>query len=113
MRPTPGTLIRDARRRAGLTQKGLASRLGTSQSAIARLEHDATSPRLDTLERALSACGEELVLQSRPRRSSVDETLVGGMLRMPPGERIKTLERSYAEIRDLALAGAESRGELA
>ncbi len=113
MPSTPGNLVRDARRRAGLTQQALASRLGTSQSAIARLEHDASSPRVDTLQRALSACGEELTLASRPRRSSIDETLVAGMLRMPPGERIKSLERSYADVRELALAGARSRGELA
>jgi transcriptional regulator with XRE-family HTH domain len=113
MRPTPGALVREARRRAGLTQQSLASRLGTSQSAIARLERDTTSPRIETLQRALSACGEELALSSGPRRSSVDETLIAGMLRLPPGERIKSLERSYADVRELALAAAESRGELA
>lgn len=113
MRSTPGALLREARRHAGLTQQSLASRLGTSQSAIARLERDATSPRVQTLERALSACGEELALASRPRRSNIDETLIAGMLRLPPGERIKSLERSYADVRGLALSAAESRGELA
>ena len=110
---TPGALIREARRSAGLTQASLAARLGTTQSAIARLEHDATSPRVETLQRALAACGRELELSAPPRKSSIDETLVAGMLRMPPGERIKSFERSYANVREFALAAARSRGELA
>jgi hypothetical protein len=35
------------------------------------------------------------------------------MLRVPPGERLMNFERSYANVRELALAGARSRGELA
>jgi len=110
---SPDRLIRDARRSAGLTQAELAQRLGTTQSAIARLEADGANPRLSTLSRALAACDREIVLESRPRRSSIDETLVAGRLRIPPGERIKSFERSYANVREIALAGARSRGELA
>lgn len=110
---TPGALIRDARRSAGLSQAALASRLGTTQSAVARLERDGTSPRVETLERALRACGRKLELSAPRRRPSIDETLVAAMLRTPPGERIKTFERSYASVREFALAAARSRGELA
>ena len=110
---TPGALIRDARRTAGLSQAALASRLGTTQSAIARLERDATSPRVDTVERALAACSRRLELDSRPWQPSVDETLVARMLRIPPGERIKSFERTYANVRDVALAGARTRAEVA
>jgi transcriptional regulator with XRE-family HTH domain len=106
-------LLRDARRAAGLTQAELASRLGTTQSAIARLEREAANPRIETLDRALRACGRELSLAARPHKSSIDETLVAAHLRMPPGERLKSFERSYAEIRAFARAAAESRGELA
>ncbi len=109
---TPGALIRDARRTAGLSQAALAARLGTTQSAIARLERDATSPRVDTIERALRACSRRLELASRPWQPNVDETLVARMLRVAPGERIKSFERTYADLRELALAGARSRGEL-
>jgi transcriptional regulator with XRE-family HTH domain len=108
---TPGMLIREARRAAGLSQQALASRLGTTQSTIAGLESDRSSPRLATLERAVRACGQELVLATRPSRSNIDETLVAARLRLPPGERIKSFERSYADVRELALAGARSRGE--
>jgi transcriptional regulator with XRE-family HTH domain len=110
---TPGALIRGARRTAGLSQAALASRLGTTQSAIARLERDATSPRVETVERALAACSRRLELGSRPSQPNIDETLVARMLRIPPGERIKSFERNYANVRELALAGARSRGELA
>lgn len=110
---TPGGLIREARRSAGLSQAALASRLGTTQSAIARLERDAASPRVETVERALRACGRRLELSARPWSGSIDETLVARMLRMPAGERIKSFERSYANVREVALAGMRSRGELA
>jgi hypothetical protein len=33
-------------------------------------------------------------------------------LRLSPGERIRLLERTYADIRQFALAAAQSRGEL-
>jgi len=110
---SPGTLIRDARRSAGLSQAALASRLGTTQSAIARLERDASSPRVDTVNRALRACGHRLELEARPWRPNIDETLVAQMLRLSPGDRIKSFEGSYANVREIALAGAKSRGELA
>jgi transcriptional regulator with XRE-family HTH domain len=109
---TPDQLIRDARRTSGLTQAELAERLGTTQSAIARLEAEGANPRLSTLTRALDACGRDIVLESTPRRSSIDETLVGGRLRLTPEQRIKSFERAYAETRTLALAGRRARGEL-
>lgn len=113
MARSAATLIRDARRSAGLSQASLASRLGTTQSAVARLEIEATNPRLATVARALAACGQQLELEARPLRPSIDETQVAALLRIPPGERIKTFERSYANVRELALAGARNRGELA
>jgi transcriptional regulator with XRE-family HTH domain len=109
---SPGALIRDARRSAGLTQAGLAARLGTTQSAVARLEREVANPRIETLERALRACGRELTLAARPHKSSIDETLVAAQLRIPPGERIKSFDRAYAEARQFALAGRRARGEL-
>lgn len=52
-----GELVREARRRAGLTQKELAERAGTTQSSIARLESGRTSPTLERLEWLLQLCG--------------------------------------------------------
>jgi transcriptional regulator with XRE-family HTH domain len=55
-----GDLVREARRRAGLTQAELATRAETTQSAIARLESGRTSPTFDQLQRLLKLCGFRL-----------------------------------------------------
>ena len=109
---SPGRLIRDARRDAGLTQAELADRLGTTQSAIARLEAEGANPRIGTLARALDACDREMLLEARPRRSSIDETLVAGRLRLSPEQRIQSFDHAYDETRKLAIAGRRARGEL-
>jgi transcriptional regulator with XRE-family HTH domain len=55
-----GLLVKEARRRAGLTQSELAGRLGTSQSVVARWESNARSLGLETVTRAVRACGFDL-----------------------------------------------------
>lgn len=47
---------------AGLTQAELAGRMGTTQSAIARMEGGGTRPTLETLEKLASAVGADLVV---------------------------------------------------
>ena len=55
-------LIR-ARARSGLSQAELAERMGTSQSAIARLESGQTLPSTKTLIRFAEATGSKIKLQ--------------------------------------------------
>ncbi|MCY3925926.1 MAG: helix-turn-helix transcriptional regulator [bacterium] len=55
-------LVHRVRTEAGLTQAALAERMGTTQSAIARMEGGGTRPRLETLERLAAAVGGELVV---------------------------------------------------
>lgn len=50
----------EARARAGLTQEELADRMGTSQSAIARLESGKSRPSVATLEKLARATGSRL-----------------------------------------------------
>jgi len=61
-----GTLVREARRRAGLTQAELASRVGTTQSAIARLERGRTEPTAERIGQLVGACGLELQVHLAP-----------------------------------------------
>ena len=55
-------LVHRLRSEAGLTQAELAKRMGTTQSAIARMEGGGVRPTLDTLEKLASAVGLELVV---------------------------------------------------
>lgn len=55
-------LVYRLRTEAGLTQAELADRMGTTQSAIARMEGGGTRPTLETLEKFAVAIGGELVV---------------------------------------------------
>jgi len=57
---TTGALLAAARERAGLTQRELAARAGTSAAAICQYESGRRVPRVDTLERIVSALGARL-----------------------------------------------------
>lgn len=46
----------------GLTQKALAERVSTSESAISRLERGDHAPSVDTLRRLAEVFGKELVV---------------------------------------------------
>jgi transcriptional regulator with XRE-family HTH domain len=58
-----GQLIYDLRAQAGLSQRALAERMGTTQSVISRLEEGrGANNRLDTLARVAAALGRHLVI---------------------------------------------------
>lgn len=59
---------------ARLTQGELAARLGTTESAIVRMEGGGTRPTLETLERLAAAVGSDLVIAIGPRLSE-DESI--------------------------------------
>ncbi len=61
-----GERIRTAREAAGLSQRDLASRMGTSQAAIARLEAGGVGATLTTLHRVAVALDLELKVELRP-----------------------------------------------
>lgn len=52
-----------ARARKGLTQAQLAKKMGTKQSAIARVEGGNTNPSVDFLEKLSRALGSKLIIQ--------------------------------------------------
>ena len=85
---TSGELLRQTRRRHGLTQQQLADRARTSQAAISRIERDLVSPSVDTLAQLLDLMGEELALETRPIDYGHDVTLLDQNLRRTVSQRI-------------------------
>ena len=59
-----------ARLESGLSQTEVAARMGTSQSAVARLESGELDARLSTVERYAAALGHALSWQVRPFEES-------------------------------------------
>jgi ribosome-binding protein aMBF1 (putative translation factor) len=60
------TAVISARVQAGLTQRELAQRMGTTQSVIARLEGGRTKPSTATLEKVAKATGTRLRIDFEP-----------------------------------------------
>ena len=95
-----GDLIREARRRAGLTQRELAERLDTTQSAIARLERGGTQPSYERVAEAVRACGMDLIPQLL-RAGDADWSVASMNLTVGPEARVR---RHQAALR-FAMAG--------
>ena len=98
---TPGRLLRDARRRHGVTQEQLAARARTSQAAISRIERDVVSPSVSTLATLLDLLGEELELSATPIDYGHDRTLTELNLRNSPEVRIERLASWSRGMREL------------
>jgi transcriptional regulator with XRE-family HTH domain len=113
MTTSPGSLLREARETARLTQAELAERLGVSQPSVARLEREDANPTIATLERALLATGHLLQPILASWGDGADERLLRAQLELTPAQRIEDLETMYAFARELAPAGERARGELA
>src|SRR3954452_12429977 len=64
-----GSLVRSARQHRGLTQSQLAERLGTSQSAIHRIEQGAQNVSLEMLTRIGAALDSPIVTLGGPQRT--------------------------------------------
>jgi transcriptional regulator with XRE-family HTH domain len=108
------SIVREARTAAGLTQAELARRMGTTQSAVARLEARGANPRLKTLEAAVRATGRQLEIDAPEYpRGSIDASLTERQLLGTPAERLRGLERMYREACKLREAGQRARGTLA
>ncbi len=93
-------LVREARRRAGLTQAQLAERLATTQSTIARWERGGRDPSFGTLEQIIKACGLAMSIRMGPRD---DHDLGLALLTddLTPGERIEHMLDRGRKIDDL------------
>lgn len=114
-------VVKRMRLAAGLSQTELASRLSTTQSAIARWESAEVSPRLDTLERIADACGLEAHIVWAERwnanwrdpvieayKKDIDRTLLRENLKLTVEERLVQLQK-LAEFADAFRGSARRR----
>ena len=97
------TALRQARRRAGFTQRQLAEVTGVPQSTIGRIEAGHVDPRVGTLDRLLRACGDELDAVAR-RGEGVDRSLIREELRHSPTDRLRRGAAAAAGLRRLRQA---------
>jgi transcriptional regulator with XRE-family HTH domain len=93
-------LVREARKRAGLTQRELAERAGTTQSAIARLESGRTKPTFDTVLRLLRLCGMDLDVMLVERDDS-DWVQAQRQLALTPTERAERMVAWGQKVREM------------
>lgn len=107
-----GTLIRDARQRAGLSQTELARRAAVAQSVISAYESDRREPGLAMLTKLIEAAGHELVMDVRPAA-----TLRRGLPDTPLGRRLRRRRRAVLEAAarggasNVRVFGSVARGE--
>jgi transcriptional regulator with XRE-family HTH domain len=106
----PGPLLRDMRRRHGLSQSRLARRARTTQAVVSRIERGEASPTLDTLRRLLAAMGWELDLELRrsPWQDHDPDALREFGTRTPD-QRLAGIEQTLRDVSPLHGAAARKR----
>ena len=106
-----GALLRQARKRAGLSQVELAARAGVTQSVISAYESGHRQPSIPALAALVDAAGYELAmgLRTAPRRL--------GRLSGPVGQRVRRHRHDLVAaaaargITNLRVFGSVARGE--
>jgi transcriptional regulator with XRE-family HTH domain len=89
---TSGTLIREARLRACLSQGELADRSGKDRAQIARWERDVVQPSFETLRELVRASGFELDLALVPQQVDAEaEASLAAALDQTPQERLEAM----------------------
>jgi transcriptional regulator with XRE-family HTH domain len=101
MENSPKAILHEMRLAAGLSQRDLARRAGTSQPAIARYERGSATPSWETLQRLAAACGRWLKMNTGVIPEQHDVELAETLLELTPEERLRTLRR-YAHLRQVA-----------
>jgi len=86
---------------AGLSQRALAQRAGTSQPAVARYERGVATPSWETLQRLASGCGQRLTIGAELAPEPHDVELAELLLELTPEGRLRALRR-YARLHEVA-----------
>lgn len=106
-----GTLLRRARRGAGLSQAELAARAGISQSVISAYESGHRQPAVPTLAALIDAAGYDLVLRARRQPGRL------AALSGPLGRRVRSRRRELVAaaaahgVTNLRVFGSVARGQ--
>jgi transcriptional regulator with XRE-family HTH domain len=116
-----GALVKEMRRHAQLTQRELAERAGTSQSAIAKLEQGESNPTIDTIERWARAAGFAVQFTLVPLpvvdpvveryKRDVDRSLLRENLRKSVHERLRSLGEWQTDLHTLQYAVTRARAK--
>ena len=100
-------LIREARRRAGMTQADLARAASTSQPAVAAYESGRRSPSVRTLDKLVRATGATLEATLRPAPPAG-----GALLALVRSHQAEIREAGRGRgIRNVRVFGSAARGE--
>jgi transcriptional regulator with XRE-family HTH domain len=98
------SLLVQARRRAGLSQRELAARAGVAQQEIARYERGHVTPSLERLRTLIAACGLELTFGLARADDSYDQQIAEA-LALAPAQR---LDRAVRDAQPLRAARAQA-----
>lgn len=96
-------VLREARARAALSQRALASRSGVAQSEIARIEGGKQEPSFQRLTQLVRSAGFDLKVELVPCDDH-DARLIRDVLSLSPEERLDSLEAQadfFSDVREL------------
>ena len=86
-------LVREARRRAGLSQAALAEKAGVPKSTVGRIESGARTPSVELVERLVRAAGLEVTLGLSEPDPGTD-SMFERTLRRTPAQRLADATRA-------------------
>ena len=85
-------LVREARRRSGLTQAQLAARAGVPKSTVGRIESGARVPSTELVERLVEAAGWNVSVSLAEPDPGTD-SMIERRLRRSPAQRLSDATR--------------------
>jgi predicted nucleotidyltransferase/DNA-binding XRE family transcriptional regulator len=109
---SPSSLLRDARRRANLSQMDLSRRAGVAQSVVSAYESGRREPAFSTLTRLIAATGHRLDIELNPdegARPGLPDTPLGRRLRQRRKKVLAAAAKHGAS--NVRVFGSVARGE--
>ena len=109
---SPSSLLRDAHRRANLSQTDVARRAGVAQSVVSAYESGKREPAFSTLTRLIAATGHRLDVELNPDEGAhpgLPDTPLGRRLRQRRKKILATAAKHGAS--NVRVFGSVARGE--